>query len=227
MSRILLVEDHTSLGGTIVEYLRRGGHTVDWAQTLADARLLLADTRFDLLLLDLGMPDGDGLGLLGQKPDGLPALVLTARGELNDRVEGLDRGAEDYLVKPFDLEELGARCRVLLRRAGNVSATRVTAGKVCFDPATQSLDCEGQEFPLSRRERQLLVALILRAGKVCTRAYLENQLYDQSEPVTPNALETTVSRLRHQLEAQDCGLNLRTIRGVGYLLEAVHDIRAD
>jgi DNA-binding response OmpR family regulator len=226
MSRILLVEDHTSLGGTIVEYLRRAGHTVDWAQTLADARLLLADTRFDLLLLDLGLPDGDGIALLGHKSESLPALVLTARGELNDRVEGLDRGAEDYLVKPFDLEELGARCRVLLRRAGSVPAAMVTAGKVRFDPATQSLDCKGQDFPLTRRERQLLVALILRAGKVCTRAYLENQLYDQSEPVTPNALETTVSRLRNQLETQDSGLNLRTIRGVGYLLEAVDGIHA-
>ena len=226
MSRILLVEDHPTLGGSIVEFLRRAGHTADWAQTLADARLFLAGTAYDLMLLDLGMPDGDGLELLAEKPDRLPALVLTARGELNDRVEGLDRGAEDYLVKPFELDELGARCRVLLRRAGATASVKVKAGRITFDPATQSVECAGQELQLPRRERQLLIALMLRAGKVCTRSYLENQLYDQSEPVSPNALETTVSRLRHQLEVQGCDLNIRTVRGVGYLLETVHDVRA-
>lgn len=226
MSRILLVEDHTTLGGSIVEYLRRAGHTADWARTLSDARLFFAGTPYDLMLLDLGMPDGDGLELLAEKPERLPVLVLTARGELNDRVEGLDRGAEDYLVKPFELDELGARCRVLLRRMGSIVGTKVRAGRITFDPATQSVECAGQELQLPRRERQLLIAMMLRAGKVCTRPYLENQLYDQSEPVSPNALETTVSRLRQQLETQGGDLNIRTVRGVGYLLEMVHDARA-
>ncbi len=227
MSRILLVEDHAHLGSTIAEYLRRAGHALDWAKTLSDARLMLSASRFDLMLLDLGLPDGDGLELLQTKPAELPALVLTARGALNDRVDGLDRGAEDYLVKPFDLEELGARCRVLLRRAGPGQPPRLMAGRVVFDPASQSLDAGGAGLTLSRRERQLLIALIQRAGRVCTRTYLENQIYDQSEPVSPNALETTVSRLRSQLDAQDCGVTLRTIRGVGYLLEARDDARAD
>lgn len=223
MSRILLIEDHPSLGESTAEYLRRAGHAVDHAQTLATARALMADVAFDLVLLDLGLPDGDGMDLLRQKAGPAPVLVLTARGTLNERIEGLDRGADDYLVKPFALEELGARCRTLLRRGAGPVRTRVSLGRLSFDAATQALETGDIRFDLSRRERQLLTALMLRPGKVCTRQYLETQLYDQTEPVGPNALETTVSRLRAQLDQHDCGVELRTIRGVGYLLEASRD----
>jgi DNA-binding response OmpR family regulator len=220
MSRILLIEDHPSLGGTIAEYLRRAGHAVDLARTLAAGRALLADVVFDLVLLDLGLPDGDGLELLRQKAVPAPVLVLTARGTLSERIEGLDRGADDYMVKPFALEELGARCRTLLRRAGGAPKTQVRLGRLSFDMATQALETGDIRFDLSRRERQLLMAMMQRPGKICTRQYLETQLYDQSEPVGPNALETAMSRLRLQLGRHDCGVEVRTIRGVGYLLEA-------
>lgn len=224
MSRILLIEDHPSLGEAIAEYLRRAGHTVDLAPTLAAARSLLADVvGFDLVLLDLGLPDGDGLDFLRQRTSPAPVLVLTARGALNDRIEGLDRGAEDYLVKPFALEELAARCRTILRRAAGQQKAQVHLGRLSFDAATEALEAGNARFDLARRERQLLTALMLRPGKVCTRQYLETQLYDQSEPVGPNALETAMSRLRAQLDRHDCGVEVRTIRGVGYLLEASRD----
>lgn len=223
MSRILLIEDHPSLGDTIAEYLRRAGHAVDLARTLAAGRALQADVAFDLVLLDLGLPDGDGLELLRQKPGAAPVLVLTARGTLSERIEGLDRGADDYLVKPFALEELAARCRTLLRRASGTPRTQVRLGRLSFDAAAQALEMGDLRLDLSRRERQLLTAMMKRPGKVCTRQYLETQLYDQSEPVGPNALETTMSRLRLQLGRHDCGVEVRTIRGVGYLLEARRD----
>ncbi len=225
MSRILLIEDHLSLGESIAEYLRRAGHTVDLARTLAAGRALMADVAFDLVLLDLGLPDGDGLDLLREKAGPAPVLVMTARGALNERIEGLDRGADDYLVKPFALEELGARCRTLLRRGTAPARGQVRLGRLSFDAATQALETGDIRFDLSRRERQLLTALLQRPGKVCTRQYLETQLYDQTEPVGPNALETTVSRLRAQLGRHDCGVEVRTIRGVGYLLEARRDGR--
>jgi two-component system response regulator QseB len=220
MSRILLIEDHPSLGDTIAEYLRRAGHTVDLARTLAAGWALLADVAFDLVLLDLGLPDGDGLDLLRHKAGPAPVLVLTARGTLSERIEGLDRGADDYMVKPFALEELDARCRTLLRRAGGAPRTQVRLGRLSLDTATQALEMGDIRFDLSRRERQLLMAMMQRPGKVCTRQYLETQLYDQSEPVGPNALETSISRLRVQLCRHDCGVEVRTIRGVGYMLEA-------
>lgn len=217
MSRILLIEDHPSLGESIAEYLRRAGHTVDLARTLTAGRALMADVAVDLVLLDLGLPDGDGLDLLRQKS--VPVLVLTARGALHERIEGLDRGADDYMVKPFALEELGARCRTLLRRGTVMGGTQVRIGRLSYDTATQALETGEIRFDLSRRERQLLTALMQRPRKVCTRQYLETQLYDHSEPVGPNALETSVSRLRAQLGRHDCGVEVRTIRGVGYLLE--------
>lgn len=219
MSRILLIEDHLSLGESIAEYLRRAGHTVDLARTLTAGRALMVDVAFDLVLLDLGLPDGDGLDLLRQKARPLPVLVLTARGALHERIEGLDRGADDYMVKPFALEELGARCRTLLRRGTVIGGTQVRLGRLSYDTATQALETGEIRFDLSRRERQLLTALMQRPRKVCTRQYLETQLYDHSEPVGTNALETSVSRLRAQLARHDCGVEVRTIRGVGYLLE--------
>ncbi|MGA1341919.1 MAG: response regulator [Hyphomonas sp.] len=223
MSRILLLEDHPSLGESVAEYLRRTGHTVDLARTLIAGRAMMADVAYDLLLLDLGLPDGDGLDLLRQKAGPAPVLVLTARGSLNERIEGLDRGADDYLVKPFALEELGARCRTLLRRGVWPGKAQLRLGRLSFDTATQALETEDIRLDLSRRERQLLTALMQRPGKICTRQYLETQLYDHSEPVGPNALETTVSRLRAQLMRHDCGVEVITIRGVGYLLEASRD----
>lgn len=225
MSRILLIEDHPSLGESIAEYLRRAGHTVDLARTLAAGRASMTEVAFDLVLLDLGLPDGDGLDLLRQKAGPAPVLVMSARGALNERIEGLDRGADDYLVKPFALEELGARCRMLLRRGAGPARVQVRLGRLSFDAATQALETGDIRFDLSRRERQLLTALLQRPGKVCTRQYLETQLYDQTEPVGPNALETTVSRLRAQLGKHACGVEVRTIRGVGYLLEASRDGR--
>ena len=221
--RLLLIEDSERLGSLIQDGLSKDGFTVDWRQRLEDGEEAHETASFDLVLLDLGLPDGDGLDFirrLRRASDTIPVLVLTARGGLSDRVTGLDAGADDYLVKPFDMSELSARCRALLRRPAKGLAPVVSAGKLTFDVAARQAAYDGKPVELSRREAGLLEALMRRAEGVVTRQSLEEALYDFNEPVTPNAVEVAVSRLRKRLDDAGASDMLHTVRGLGYILRA-------
>jgi len=217
--RILLIEDHPSISGLIVEGMQRRGFRVDPVFTLADADAYLAATRYDAVVLDLGLPDGDGTAWLrGQPSDHAPVLVLTARDALGDRVAGLDAGADDYLVKPADNEEIAARLRALLRRPGARRQTTLTEGAISLDPATYEVRVYDDLVSLGRRETELLELLLRRCGRVVAREAIEAVLYGPTEAVTPNAVEAVASRLRRRLSEAGIGNRLHTVRGVGYYL---------
>lgn len=225
--KALIVEDNESLGRSIRSALADANFVVDQAASFAAAETALeGGAPYDLILLDLGLPDGDGLALLRDlraSRNNTAVIVITARGGLNDRIEGLDDGADDYLVKPFELRELVSRCRALMRRPDRMNIEPVRIGRLEMDLATQEMSIGGRPVVVSRREQRLLGALVRRAGRVCTRAYLEQLVYEQDDDVSPNALETVISRLRAFLANADAGLDIRTIRGVGYLLRSSHD----
>lgn len=217
--RLLLIEDNARLATLVREGLLRQGFAVDWYETVHGAELALQLANYDLMLLDLGLPDGDGLSLIRKirrRKDATPILVLTARGGLDDRVAGLDAGADDYLVKPFQIEELAARCRALLRRPGASLGTQLQAGNVVLDTATRSLLVGGRVIDATPREIDLLEALLRRTGRVVPKHALDNSLYPMDAEVTPNALEASVSRLRKRLGAAGSDVMIRTVHGVGY-----------
>lgn len=217
--RILLVEDHAGLGESLKRGLQSEGYSVDWVRLLAEASAALGSARYSLILLDLNLPDGSGLDFLRElRRNGsvLPVLVLTARGGLNDRIDGLDGGADDYLVKPFEMRELFSRCRALLRRPSMLAPDISAFGNLVFDRTLSEARVAGKPLALARRELQLLDALLRRADSVSTRAYLENELYDFDSEASQNALEASVSRLRAALLNHLADVEIRTIRGVGY-----------
>ena len=217
--RILLVEDETELAAALAAALARHHAVVDHAPTLAAARAALAAGVHDAVLLDRQLPDGDGLDLLPPlRARGIdtPVIVLTARGGLEDRVGGLDRGADDYLAKPFAVEEVLARLRAVLRRPGQIAAETLQLGRLCFDPRHREASIEGEPLLLPRRELLVLEALLLRHGRTVLRGALEQAVFGFDDAVQPNALDTHVSRLRGKLA--QAGLEIHGIRGVGYLL---------
>ncbi|WP_157215293.1 response regulator [Flavisphingomonas formosensis] len=221
--RLLLVEDNARLASLIREGLDRQGFAVDWCETVDGAEHALRINDYDLMLLDLGLPDGEGLDLvrsLRRRQDMMPILVLTARGGLDDRVMGLDAGADDYLVKPFQIPELAARCRALLRRPGASLGTHLTVGNVILDSAERSVTVGGIPVDATPREVDLLECLLRRAGHVVAKPALEGALYSMDAEVTPNALETCVSRLRKRLTSAAADVQIRTVHGVGYALFA-------
>ena len=221
--RLLLIEDNARLGALIVDGLVQDGFIVDWRETLEEGFEARGLAAYDLILLDLGLPDGDGLDLVKQlrrSRDSVPILILTARGGLGERIAGLDVGADDYLVKPFDIAELAARCRALLRRPGSCLGVILQAGNVALDTANRSLEVAGAPVAMPPRELALLEHLLRRAGQVVAKTLLEDQLYAMDAEVTPNALEVAVSRLRKRLAAAHADLTLRTAHGVGYALMA-------
>lgn len=219
--RVLLVEDHPRLGNSLRHGLHQEGFIVDLVSSLAEAEAALALATYSLMLLDLGLPDGNGLDFLKnirREGHNLPVLVLTARGGLNDRIHGLDGGADDYLVKPFAMLELYSRCRVLLRRPRALAPESQELGNVVIDQLTGQVCIAGRVVNIARREFQLLQALLRRFEAVATRAYLENELYAFDQETSQNALEASVSRLRALLQAHNASVEIRTIRGVGYSL---------
>ncbi|MEO8375750.1 MAG: response regulator transcription factor [Sphingomonas bacterium] len=221
--RLLLVEDNARLASLIREGLDRQGFAVDWCETVDGAEHVLRINDYDLVLLDLGLPDGDGLDLvrgLRRRKDMMPILILTARGGLDDRVKGLDAGADDYLVKPFQIPELAARCRALLRRPGASLGTQLTAGNVILDSAERTVTIAGAPIDATPREVGLLECLLRRAGHVVAKPALEGALYSMDAEVTPNALEACMSRLRKRLTAAAADVQIRTVHGVGYALFA-------
>ena len=221
--RLLLVEDNPRLAGLIRDGLHGQGFAVDWCGTVAGAETALKVNGYDLLLLDLGLPDGDGLELLRairRGKDMTPILVLTARGGLDDRVSGLDAGADDYLVKPFQIPELAARCRALMRRPGAALGTILACGNVTLDTAERSIVIAAEPIEAPPREVDLLEHLLRRGGHVVSKSALENSLYAMDAEVTPNAIEAVVSRLRKRLAAGHADVTIRTVHGVGYALLA-------
>jgi two-component system OmpR family response regulator len=218
--RVLLVEDHPPLAEAVCDALRRAGFAVDHAGTAADARDLSGISDYALVLLDLGLPDGDGLRLLPMLRQGgrVPVIVLTARDQLADRLAGLDGGADDYVVKPVEMPELVARARAVLRRLGDRSDTILRLGPLALDSAARSVSLDGAPIVLGRRELGLLEHLMRNAGRVASRQVLEDAIYTLDDEVTPNALEAAVSRLRRALEGAGCPVPIVNVRGVGWML---------
>jgi DNA-binding response OmpR family regulator len=221
--RLLLVEDNARLASLIREGLDRQGFAVDWCETVDGAQHALKINDYDLMLLDLGLPDGEGLDLvrgMRRRRDTIPILILTARGGLDDRVLGLDAGADDYLVKPFQIPELAARCRALLRRPGASLGTELTVGNVMLHSAERSVAVAAHAIDATPREVDLLECLMRRAGHVVAKPALEGALYSMDAEVTPNALEACISRLRRRLTTAGADVHIRTVHGVGYALFA-------
>ena len=221
--RILLIEDNARLAALMAAGLSRRGFACDEARDLTTAQTAIDADRYDAIILDLGLPDGDGMQwLMQQRKRGRmePALILTARDALADRVSGLDAGADDYVVKPVEVDELAARIRALLRRPGPRAETRLACGTLTFDAASRAAHQDGAPIDLSRRECDLLELMMRKSGTVVRRQEIESALYSFAEPVTPNAVEANVSRLRRKLEDAGAVSLLHTVRGVGYMLRA-------
>lgn len=216
--RLLLVEDDAMLGDGIRAGLRQAGYTVDWLRDGRAAQLALETEDYALMVLDLGLPRLSGLdllkGLRGRGND-LPVLILTARDTVQDRVAGLDCGADDYLVKPFDLDELAARLRALLRRRGGRAAPLLEHGDLVLDPAARRVSLGGAEVELSPREYAVLHLLLENRGRVQSREQLEQALYGWDGEIESNALEVHIHHLRRKLGS----CLIRNLRGVGYVIE--------
>ena len=217
--RFLLVEDDRMIGDSLRAALRMEGHAVDWVRDAEAAQATLASERFDLALLDLGLPRGSGMDVLRAmraRGDTTPVIVLTARDGPGDRVAGLDAGADDYLVKPFELDELGARIRAVLRRQAGRAQPLLTHSGVSLDPATRQVTRDGQPVLLSAREYAVLELLMQRPGAVLSRAQIEDRLYGWGEEIESNAVSVYVHQLRRKLGSDF----IRNMRGVGYFLAA-------
>jgi DNA-binding response OmpR family regulator len=213
--RLLLVEDDAMIGESVCDGLAQEGHTVDWVRDGVAAENAVGTEPYAAVLLDLGLPRRDGLEVLRRLRalrNDVPVLVITARDAVSDRVKGLDAGADDYLVKPFDLDELAARVRALSRRAGGRAAPLVEHGPVTLDPATREVKVHGRPVSLSGREYALLEALTASPGVVLSRAQLEERLYGWQDDVASNAVEVHIHNLRRKLGADV----IRSERGVGY-----------
>ena len=217
--RILVVEDDSLLGDAIQAGLREQGDAVDWVRDGIAASQALETEHYAAVVLDLGLPRRSGLEVLQRlraRRDPLPVLILTARDTVEDRIRGLDAGADDYLVKPFDMGELAARLRALTRRALGQASPVLDLGGVVLDPAAHRVTFRGNPVELSAREFALLHELMLHAGRVLTRAQLEDKLYPWGEEVESNAIEVHVHHLRRKLAPE----LIHTVRGVGYLMPA-------
>ena len=222
---LLVIEDDPLLSRSLTQAMTRHGYTVDALTRIDEANRALHQGRFDLVLLDLGLPDGNGLAVLESMrahADRTPVMILTARDALEDRVRGLDLGADDYLAKPFSITELEARVRALLRRSQQRLDNSVRFGALVLDTRSASAWLNETSLDLPRREFSLLEALMLNAGRIVQRESLENRLFG-FEAVGANALDVYVSRLRKRLAGS--GLSIRTLRGLGYRLEEISDIR--
>jgi two-component system response regulator QseB len=217
--RLLLIEDDPLLGDGLQAGLRQHGYTVDWLQDAASAEAALASGNYEIMVLDIGLPDRSGLTVLKQlrqRGDDLPVLILTARDALADRINGLDSGADDYMLKPFDLDELTARLRALLRRHGGRAENTIHHGELTLDPAAHAVCIAGKAIELPPREYAVLQLLLENSGRVMSRSRLEESLYSWDGEVESNAIEVYIHHLRKKFGTE----LIRTIRGVGYIIDA-------
>lgn len=215
--RFLLIEDSTKLAAAIVERLQLDGHAVDHADTLAGADACMAVADYDLILLDIMLPDGDGRDFLGrhrQAAHRTPVIVITARSAVSDRVGLLDLGADDYITKPFDFSELEARCRAVLRRQGGTADNRIGFAGVTLDQTAGELLFAGQTLTLRNRELRLLEVFFKAPGQVFSKSHLIDRLFSFSDDASENAIEVYVGRLRKHLDGS--GAKIETVRGLGY-----------
>jgi two-component system response regulator QseB len=215
--RLLLVEDDSMIGAAAQQGLRHEGHTVDWVRDGREGEAAVASGAYDLVLLDLGLPRRDGLSILRawrSRGETVPVLIITARDAVADRIAGLDAGADDYLVKPFDLDELSARVRAVLRRRSGRTDSTMRIGELEVDSAARRVKWKGREVTLSAREYALLEALADRPGAYLTRTQLEERLYGWQDEIASNAVEVHIHALRRKLDPA----LIRNVRGLGYTL---------
>jgi two-component system OmpR family response regulator len=222
--RILVVEDDTVLAAALTRALNQTAYTVDLAENGSEANSALDSAEYDLVVLDLALPKVDGLAVLGRLRDRrvrVPVLVLSARDSLEDRVKGLDAGADDYMTKPFDLPEFEARVRALLRRGQNHATNLVRHGRLELDLGARRVFHDGKPIDFSLREYAVMEILMSRQGKVVTKEQMFDRLFGWGEDVGTNAVEVSVHRVRKKLEPY--GIEIRTVRGMGYLIEKAAD----
>jgi DNA-binding response OmpR family regulator len=215
--RILLVEDDRMIGESVRSALRQEGYAVDWVRDGKAADATLATERFELVLLDLGLPGKDGIDVLRAhraRKDATPVIVITARDATQDRIRGLDAGADDYVVKPFDIDELGARIRAAMRRSTGRAEPEIEIAGVRVNPGTKQVTRNGSPVTLSAREFAVVEALLLRPGAILSRAQIEDRLYGWGEEIESNAVEVYVHGIRKKLGARF----IQTVRGVGYFI---------
>lgn len=226
--RILIVEDDPVLADGLQQSLRGSDYAVDWVADGALADKILKDEVYDLMILDLGLPKLDGFEVLKRlrsRGSKLPVLILSAREATEDRVRGLDLGADDYMIKPFSLPEMEARVRALLRRGMGATQSLLIHGALAFDSASRMAAVDGKPLDLSGREVSVLEVLLLRAGRVVSKEQLVEHLYSFNEEVGMNAIEVYVHRLRKKIEG--AGVTIRTVRGLGYLLDKAEQAAID
>lgn len=220
--RLLLVEDEKELADALTAALEKQGVVIDHAMLLADAHELTRQNTYDAILLDRRLPDGEGLTFIPQlRREGVvtPVIVLTARNDPKERIEGLDGGADDYLGKPFLVDELMARVRAVLRRPASVVEQQILVGRMTIDPLNLTVTMDNGPFDLPRRELLVLIALAKRQGKTVLRSVLEAAVYNYEEEIQSNALDAHISRLRKRLADSFAGVSVHNIRGVGYLVK--------
>jgi len=216
--RLLLIEDEEALGAALRDHLIAAGHAIDWVQTVGDASTAIIGTPYDILLLDLNLPDGHGIDMLRslrRRGDATPCIILTAQDQITDRIAGLNAGADDYLVKPFDLDEMTARLAAVARRYSGNPNPLIQIGELEIDLAARSVFRAGQTVDLTAREWALLDQFVRRPGATLSKRQLEDALYEFGAEIESNTVEVYVSRLRKKIG----GTLIRTLRGVGYRLE--------
>lgn len=219
--RALIIEDNIKISQIIAKTLLDAGLVSDICETAGDGQAAIEDIAYDVVVLDLGLPDQDGLEVLQmvrKSGNSVPVLILTARSDISERVEGLDSGADDYLTKPFAQDELAARVRALLRRPGGALGVELNSGNIVLNTADRSVSISEQPIVLSRRETDLLEILMRRSGRVVPKASIEDGLYEFGAEVASNSVEVCVHRLRRSLEKGGANSSVHTVRGVGYLL---------
>lgn len=220
--RLLLVEDERELAGLLKAGLKAAGFTVDHVANVADAEAALEAESYDIAVLDLRLPDGDGLDLLRRRRAvglAIPVLILTARDSLSDRVKGLELGGDDYVLKPFHIDEVVARLRALLRRPNQALGVDIVIGNLALNTMNLVVTVDDAPLSLSRRELSLLELFMRRAGRVLTKETIERALYGFNEELESNAVEVLVHRLRRKLSGAAASPAIHTLRGIGYLMD--------
>ena len=222
--RVLIVEDETEFANALRVALERERFVVDQADCISMAQEAAMSGSYDLVLLDRTLPDGDGLSLLPvlrETHSGLPVIVLSARGEVTDRIAGLDNGADDYLIKPFDVDEMFARIRAVRRRPADLASEEIHVGALVFDVTNDEASVGGVRLDLTRRELRVLASLVKRRGRTVLREALEQAVFGFDDEVQSNTLDSHISRLRRKLAEANAGIEIHAIKGVGYLLKAL------